>query len=177
MHKEHLKTNITQNGFTLIELIIVIVILGILAVTAAPRFIDISTDSNISALKGMGGSIDSLATLVNAKAAIQGLNKSASAVIDLDNDGVGDVNTAYGYPTAARTNGIASILGDDFNEHWSWATNNSESVFYVGTASRIGSSGFYINGSKHTAANCYISYRNATGFASKPSIEYITDGC
>jgi len=42
-----------QKGFTLIELIIVIIILGILAVTAAPKFLDISSDANTSALQGL----------------------------------------------------------------------------------------------------------------------------
>ena len=46
-----------QKGFTLIELIIVIVVLGILAVTAAPQFINFSSDARTSALKGMEGSI------------------------------------------------------------------------------------------------------------------------
>jgi MSHA pilin protein MshA len=48
-------TSISNKGFTLIELIIVIVILGIMAVTAAPRFIDISSDANIAKLKALEG--------------------------------------------------------------------------------------------------------------------------
>ena len=49
--------NKKQAGFTLIELIIVIVILGILAVTAAPKFLDLQGDAKKSTLQGIDGAI------------------------------------------------------------------------------------------------------------------------
>jgi MSHA pilin protein MshA len=62
-----------QNGFTLIELIIVIVILGILSVVAAPRFIDLSSDAKIAVLNSLSGQFKSTVNLVQMKARTKGL--------------------------------------------------------------------------------------------------------
>lgn len=51
--------NIKQAGFTLIELVMVIVILGILAATAIPKFINLSAEAKTAAVKGVAGAVSS----------------------------------------------------------------------------------------------------------------------
>lgn len=56
-----------QRGFTLVELIVVIVILGILAATALPRFINVTTEARSAAVDGVAGALRSAVGLVQAK--------------------------------------------------------------------------------------------------------------
>ena len=62
-----------KNGFTLIELVAVVVILGILALTAAPRFLNLQTDARNAALEGLKGAVESGLAIGYSKLAMAGL--------------------------------------------------------------------------------------------------------
>lgn len=57
------KHSVKQSGFTLIELVMVIVILGILAASAIPSFVDVSSDAQQAAVEGMAGALGSASAI------------------------------------------------------------------------------------------------------------------
>lgn len=86
-------------GFTMIELVVVIAILGILAAVALPRFINVSDDAHESAVKGAGGALASAVLLVRAQWEVNRNNGTATPNVDVAGFGAGNVDVnAAGWP-------------------------------------------------------------------------------
>lgn len=145
-----MKTTRPQQGFTLIELIVVIVILGILAATALPKFVDLTGDAELAATKGVAGAVSSWGT-VNYGASKAG-NVNAKPISDTSNACVGASNTL-------QAAGSTNIL------------QGSESLIFTGTAT----ASQYLVTASTTAANsqcaagktieCVITHKNTTSKA------------
>ena len=97
----------TQKGFTLIELVMVIVILGILAATALPKFVDMGGDARTAVMKGVEGAMRGANTGIYAKAAANGQLAAAGTLTAAQIVG-GPVTLAFGY--AANGTELAKVM-------------------------------------------------------------------
>jgi MSHA pilin protein MshA len=96
-----------QKGFTLVELVVVIVILGILSAVAVPKFVDMQNEAKQAAIEGARGSVKSAVGLVHAKWLAAGEPTGTVAV-----EGGTVTIDSYGYPTADAA-GIMTAAGLD----------------------------------------------------------------
>ena len=166
-----------QQGFTLIELVVVIIILGILAVTAAPKFINLQSDARASTVSGLEAAIKGADTLINSKSLIAGNNAVAAATTTTVTVATSTtVLTNYGHATAVWTGSLENALDIDAAESsttadWLYVEDATDSSIY-----------FYPQGQASpkdgtTPGTCYTQYVNALTSYDSITVNTVTTGC
>lgn len=161
-----------NQGFTLVELVIVIVILGILAVTAAPKFLNLSGDAKASTLQAVKASIESANAQVYAKAIIASKQNEASYTT---------VNPAiklvYGYVEADAAE-VTKVL-DLSTTDWTIAAGVANATLGI-TADDVTvqpKSSTAVDANTAVNAACVLIYKQSAAAGTKPVMTLQTGGC
>ena len=157
-----------QAGFTLIELVVVIIILGILAAVALPKFMGLSTDARVSVVSGMTGSVAEAADMVHALAEVQGQTGTTGSVTLPDGT---KITTAYGYPDGTTTGILVSL-----QDATTTPTQTFPFTFTAGTGTTPAT--FAYTAVCGTAnSTCEASYLAPAAVGGTPTVSTTTSGC
>ena len=149
-----MNNNLQQRGFTLIELVVVITILGILAAFAVPRFASLEGQARLAATQSLAGSVRSGASLAHALWLAQGNPAAATVVME-----GATITMANGYPNVAT---IDDTLVDFTG--FLLTTPGGTARFTKATPAGV------------AIANCFVAYTPAPANGS-PTVASTTGGC
>lgn len=159
-----------QVGFTLIELVIVVVLLGILAITAVPKFIDISSGAHRATMKRLESSLNGAVRLVYLKSVIEGENNiSRTGATPPDVDGI---LTHYGNPIHSEIKSLLNLSEND------WRIEESGAYLFIlpKHITADDNSQPYYDAIGYGADACNITYEQSY-FTNTMSITSYLDGC
>jgi MSHA pilin protein MshA len=152
-------TSTLKNGFTLIELVIVIAILGILSALALPKFVDLSSKARISSVNAARGALNSTATMAKSNYLVTSPVPATVTFEGITLTYTTGAAAGSGYPTTANLAAAAGLSATDYT-----ITTTAANL----TVSPI---------SAPTAATCSVVYTPPAVATAAPTIVTTTTGC
>lgn len=158
-----------QEGFTLIEMIVVIIILAIISIVAIPKYADFRREARIAVLQQVGASIKTANNFMKMKSYLPSYSKQDHASearisdVDVDGDGVFETRLIWGF--LDNTDIIKRI---DISSDLTYEERGAPNTYF----------GYDLNGDgKVFDDNCYFHYTQAANSTTPPDYEIVDDGC